>query len=66
MRQFKVVKNFSESRPGDLVFLNDRRAKSELANGNVIEIKEEKPKIKTKEEKIVKATKKPRAKTAKK
>jgi len=58
MKQYKVVKGFNDSREGDLVWLNDRRAKSELRNGNVSELKVEKVEIKTKEEKIVVQNKK--------
>ena len=73
MKQYKVVKNFNDNFKGDLVWLNERRAKSELRNGNVIEleIKQDMGVYRTKEEKIVKATKKvatkkPVAKRAKK
>lgn len=33
---FKVVKQFNDYRVGDVIELNDRRAKSELRNGNVV------------------------------
>jgi len=54
MKQYKVLRNFSESNIGDIIWLNDRRAKSELRNGNIIEVKEEKKAYKTKEEKTAK------------
>jgi len=54
MKQYKVVKNFNESHTGDVIWLNDRRAVSELRNGNIIEVKEEKKAYKTKEEKTAK------------
>ena len=57
MKQYRVLRNFSESNIGDIIWLNDRRAKSELRNGNV-ELKEEKKAYKTKEEKVTKVTKK--------
>ena len=48
-----VTKEFNGLKIGDKVELNDRRAKSEIANGNVKEYK----KRNTKEEKRVKRTK---------
>ena len=65
MKQYKVLRNFSESNIGDIIWLNDRRAKSELRNGN-IELKEEKRGYKTKEEKVTKVTKRTTNKNVKK
>lgn len=48
---YKVVKQFNDYQPGTVIELNERRAKSEIGNGNVVEYKEEKLKYKTKEEK---------------
>lgn len=33
---YKVVKEFNGHNVGDVIDLNDRRAKSELSNGNVV------------------------------
>lgn len=52
--KYKVIKKFSDANIGDIVDLNERRAKSELANGNVKEYKQER---KTKELKRKKQTK---------
>jgi hypothetical protein len=38
--KYKVVKEFDGHSVGDIVELNDRRAKSELRNGNVMEAKQ--------------------------
>jgi len=50
---YTVIKEFNGFKVGDTIDLNERRAKSELANGNVKEYK----KRNTKEEKRVKRTK---------
>lgn len=57
MKQYRVVKNFNESHAGDVIWLNDRRAVSELRNGNIVELKEEKKPYVTKEEKKISKTK---------
>lgn len=33
--KYKVIKPFNGLTPGDIIELNERRAKSELSNGNV-------------------------------
>lgn len=48
---YKVIKPFNDFAPGVVIELNERRAKSEIGNGNVVEYKEEKAVYKTKEEK---------------
>jgi len=48
---YKVIRQFNNYRPGAVIDLNDRRAKSELRNGNVVEYKEEKIIYETKQEK---------------
>lgn len=62
MKQYKVIKGFNDSKKNDFIWLNERRAKSELRNGNVAEIveqKDEKIEVKTKEEKSTIKTKAP-------
>jgi len=48
---YKVVRQFNSYRPGTIIDLNERRGKSELNNGNVVEYKEEKVIYQTKQEK---------------
>lgn len=54
---YKVVREFNGYRPGTVIELNERRAKSETRNGNVTEYKEEKVTYQTKEEKVTKGKK---------
>lgn len=55
--KYKVVKKFSDAAVGDVIELNDRRAKSEIRNGNVVEYKQEKVAYKNKAYKGKKKTK---------
>ena len=55
---YKVVKSFNGLKIGQVIELNDRRAKSELRNGNVVRYKAEKTVIKNKAEKKTYSNKK--------
>jgi hypothetical protein len=50
--KYKVIKEYNGLKVGDIVELNERRAKSEVRHGNVIEAKAAKKTAKQKMEKI--------------